>query len=352
MTGQRRSRRRRVLAIGGGTLAVAAISAAAVGVGGGASDQPARSSLPPATEQVARRTLVQLQDVDGSVGYGDPRSLFGRATGMVTWLPAEGAEISRNGVVYKVDNLPVVLLYGALPMYRALSPGAEGADVRQLERNLWALGYRGFTVDDDYTDRTAAAVERWQERLGVAETGTVTPASVVVAPGPIRVADHKVQIGDPAGAGPIFDYTGTSRVVTVELDVRYQQMAKRGRKVTIELPSGETTTGTITSVGTVATANEGGDSTVRVVVRVDQPKALGRYDKAPVTVQLVADQRKNVLTVPVAALLALAEGGYGLEVVDGATTRIVQVEVGMFAQGKVEVRGDGITAGMTVGVPA
>jgi membrane fusion protein, multidrug efflux system len=62
--------------------------------------------------------------------------------------------------------------------------------------------------------------------------------------------------------------------------------------------------------------------------------------------------RTHVLTVPVAALLALAEGGYGVQVVEGATTRIVAVETGLFAGGRVEVSGAGISEGMTVGMPS
>ena len=59
-----------------------------------------------------------------------------------------------------------------------------------------------------------------------------------------------------------------------------------------------------------------------------------------------------MLTVPVAALLALAEGGYGVEVVDGSTSHYVAVETGLFAGGRVEVSGDGLAEGMTVGMPA
>jgi hypothetical protein len=55
--------------------------------------------------------------------------------------------------------------------------------------------------------------------------------------------------------------------------------------------------------------------------------------------------------VPVSALLALSEGGYGLEVVDDdGTTSIVSVTTGLFADGKVQVEGDGITEGTVVGV--
>jgi hypothetical protein len=37
--------------------------------------------------------------------------------------------------------------------------------------------------------------------------------------------------------------------------------------------------------------------------------------------------------------------------VDGSSTRYVPVETGMFADGKVEINGQGIGAGTVVGVP-
>jgi multidrug efflux pump subunit AcrA (membrane-fusion protein) len=63
--------------------------------------------------------------------------------------------------------------------------------------------------------------------------------------------------------------------------------------------------------------------------------------------------RENVLTVPVAALLALAEGGYGVEVVQGSTSTYVPVTTGLFADGRVEISGGGtaIAEGTRVGMP-
>jgi len=75
----------------------------------------------------------------------------------VTWLPIVGAVIERGDTVYRVDQERVPLLYGSIPLYRTLSTGSRGDDVRQLERNLSALGYTGFTVDDQYTAATASA---------------------------------------------------------------------------------------------------------------------------------------------------------------------------------------------------
>jgi multidrug efflux pump subunit AcrA (membrane-fusion protein) len=88
-----------------------------------------------------------------------------------------------------------------------------------------------------------------------------------------------------------------------------------------------------------------------VTVTIADQRALGSLDAAPVDVDFVSSKREDVLAVPVVALLALPNGGFGLEVVEGAATRIVPVRTGMFTAGRVEVSGQGIAAGMRVGVP-
>jgi hypothetical protein len=111
----------------------------------------------------------------------------------------------------------------------------------------------------------------------------------------------------------------------------------------------------VASVGTVATAppakNGASDdpATIDVVVTVADQAALGTLDEAPVDVTLVSEKRENVVAVPVGALVALAEGGYGVQVVKGGGTSYVAVGTGLFAGGKVEVTG--IEPGTVVGVP-
>jgi peptidoglycan hydrolase-like protein with peptidoglycan-binding domain len=334
-------------------LAVIGVGAAAAGIGGRSVDPPARGAAPPATAPVTRQTLTETQTVAGTLGYGDARDLPGRAAGTLTWVPAAGQRIGRGQPAYRVDDRPVTLLYGPLPMYRALGPDSKGPDVRQFETNLWALGYRGFTVDDRYGAGTARAVRSWQRALGRPVTGTVDPATVVTAPGALRVAELKAQVGDQVG-GSVLAYTGPTQVIGVDLEVKYQSMVRRGATVGIDLPGGGSATGTVADVGTVAsTAQKDGETkaTVKVTVTVADPRRLGGYDRAPVELRLTAAERTDVLTVPVAALLALAEGGYGVEVVEGGRSRTVPVRLGMFAGGRVEVSGDGLRVGTVVGVP-
>ncbi len=57
--------------------------------------------------------------------------------------------------------------------------------------------------------------------------------------------------------------------------------------------------------------------------------------------------------MPVNALLALIEGGYAVERVEAdGTTRLVRVELGIFQDAWVEVRGTGLAAGDSVVVPS
>lgn len=360
----RRPRIRTLAALAGAAAAVGVAAVAAVGFGGGTGNSKT-ADLPPATAKVVRTTLTDTEKVQGTLGYGDPTALTARGGGgaggggTVTWLPAPGAVITQGKTVYSVDARPVLLIHGTLPLYRPLAPGVSGPDVQEFEAALAALGYGGFTADDDYTTGTADAVKSWQSDNGLTGTGTVAVDQVVVAPADIRVAELKTAIGSPA-SGPILTWTGTTRTVAIDLDVAKQQLAKVGGPATVTLPDGRTVDGTVSAVGTVATAKTpaaGGqnqsstDSTIRVTVDVRDQQALGSYDEAPVDITLVSDRRENVLAVPVGALVALTEGGYGVQVVDGAATRYLPVKTGLFAGGQVEVSGDGLREGMTVGVP-
>ncbi|MFI6601917.1 peptidoglycan-binding protein [Nonomuraea sp. NPDC050536] len=334
---------------GGAALLAAAVAAAAIGFGGKGTGTAAAARTPPATAKVTKTTLTETKTVDGTLGYGNTQTISAAAQGVITWLPAEGAVITRGHAVYSVDADRRPLLYGTMPLYRTLQDGVSGKDVEELERNLAKLGYTGFTVDDTYSSATAEAVKRWQDDLGVEQTGQVKPGDVVIASGPIRVADLKTAKGS-AASGPVLTATGTTRQVQVNLDVADEHLVKRGTKATVELPDGTTVKGKVTSVGKVATqSGQGDDATTTIAVKVSVTRLKKGFDAAPVDVTLVAEQRANVLSVPVGALLALSEGGYGVQVVDGATTRYVAVKTGMFADGQVEVTG--VDEGATVAVP-
>ncbi|MGW6512792.1 peptidoglycan-binding protein, partial [Streptomyces niveus] len=327
---------------------------------------------------VEKTTLTRGETVDGALGYGEATTVQAPATGgsgesgttgagtgtqggdtgTVTWLPGVGDEIERGESVYSADERKSVLLYGSTPLYRTLGVGSEGKDVTMLERNLAALGHTGFTVDGEYTESTADAVRAWQEDLGREETGEVAPDDAVVASGARRVAEVKSARG-AALSGDVLTWTGTERVVTVDLEVRHEGLVKDGTKATVALPDGTVVDAKVIDIGAAATAapSEGGedtsaeDATLPVELTVKDQKKLGRYQAAPVDVTLTAERRADVLAVPVNALIARQGGGYAVQVItdDGVENR--PVELGLFADGLVEVSGSGITEGLRVGVP-
>jgi peptidoglycan hydrolase-like protein with peptidoglycan-binding domain len=364
--------RRRLLITGAVTVVLGgAVAGALLSWRSAAREPAAKPALPPATATVIRTTLVDTTTVAGTLGYGDPVPISATGGGTLTWIAPAGSIVKRGEPLFKVDERPVVALYGSVPLYRMLRAGVSGGkDVWQLERNLAAMGYAGLTVDDAYTAATAAAVRAWQADLGLPATGAVEPGQAVFTPGSVRIAEHAARVGDVLGGGAsergasVLSYTGTARLVTVELKVADQALAAAGRKVTVKIPGRGAVEGEISQVGTVVTAPEPGSATpaasaspaasdarIEVMIAIANQDALGSLDAAPVDVDFVSDERKDVLAVPVSALLALAKGGYGVEVVDGATTRIVAVNTGMFAAGQVEISGEGIAEGVTVGVP-
>ncbi len=350
-----------VLVAVGGTVAWRA--AASSGSGGDAEDPDAPAS---ATATVERRDLTERVEVDGTLGYGDTWEVTLSAQGTITALPAVGSVVDRGQTLVEVDGRPVPLLLGDRPLWRELGSGVDdGADVAMVEANLVALGVvdvSDLTVDETWTSATTAAVEDWQEALGLEETGRLGPGSVVVEPAPVRVVGHPAALGSPA-SGPVLEVGGTTRQVTVDLEATRQDLVTAGQAVEIVLPDGTVTAGKVAAIGTVAEAADdsngdlpggGGDATITVTVSLDDPAAAGSLDAAPVTVRVVTSAATGVLAVPVDALLALAEGGYAVErVLANGSTTLVGVELGAFADGWVEITAAGdLAEGDQVEVPA
>jgi hypothetical protein len=138
-------------------------------------------------------------------------------------------------------------------------------------------------------------------------------------------------------------------MVTVKLDASKRDLVATGDTVGIKLPGGKRIPGTVASVGNVASSGNGGGGNSEVEVAVTPSGSTDGLDGAPVSVSVTRQKVENVLAVPVAALLALAEGGYGVET--EADHKLVPVETGLFADGQVEVRGPGLRPGVKVVVP-
>ena len=241
--------------------------------------------------------------------YG-PNSTF-------TMLPAVGQVISSGQTLYAISGRPVVLRYGS-PATRVLPLG-----------------------------------------------------SVVFEPGPVRVTSVTPELGASVTPGPVLAVTSTRPQVKIALSAAQQSSVKVGDQVSITLPNQQTTAGVVSSVGTVAKSpaskeggagggggggenGEEGGPTIEVDVTPSEPQAIGHLDEAPVSVSITTQSVPEALAVPVDALLALAGGGYALEVAEGGAHHLEAVTLGLFddAEGLVQVSGSGVSAGQRVVVPS
>ncbi|HEY1005501.1 MAG TPA: peptidoglycan-binding domain-containing protein [Streptosporangiaceae bacterium] len=334
-----------------GALAAALTAAAVLGavttvaVRGGQAAPAAPAPPRLATAAVVRTNLVTTALTGGTLGYAVARPVVNQVTGIYTWLPRPGALIRAGGVLYRVDDNPVMLMAGSVPAWRPFGIGmTDGPDVRQLQAGLIAGHYAGglLTAPTGHYDlATADATERWQAARGLTVTGSIPLGQVAFLPAAVLVGGMSVAVGEAAAGGQRpYKVTTAQRTVTVPLNPTLPT-ASVGEAVSIILPSQATVPGKITAVSAVSATS--GQLTVTPL------GATGTGVNVQVQVALAVQSARDVLAVPVSALLALAGGGYGLEVVTASgARRLIGVTAGLFASGQVQVSGPGITAGTRV----
>jgi hypothetical protein len=378
-------------------LAGAAVLAVVIATGDVVATSTAKQATsaaqePPAnTVKVERRTLSATVSLDGTLTYragpnGSPYSVINQAQGTYTKLPDPGQVISQGQMLYRVDDSPVVLLYGSTPAYRSLSVGATGVDVVELNADLVALGYASSAqlspTSSVFDSATATAWEKLEAAVGVTQNGTLALGQAVFEPTALRVTSLSAPLGGSTQTGQtVMQGSSTTRQVQVALDASQQTDVAVGDKVTITLPNNQTTPGVVSSLGTVATcpssSGAGGSSSsspapgtdtcssgspgsnntpsITVDVTPSDPAATGTWDQAPVQVNITTASVPSALVVPVTALLAQSGGGYAVEVVDSrGAHHLAAVSLGLFddADGLVQVTGSKLVAGQEVVVPA
>jgi hypothetical protein len=155
--------------------------------------------------------------------------------------------------------------------------------------------------------------------------------------------------------------SATTKVVDLDLRLSDQQLAVLGTTVGVTLPDGTTTTGEVTTIGEPvergaddAEQRAGATFVVPVTVSIPDQAAVGAFGRATVTVQFSSTLADDVLTVPVAALVATDATSFAVETPVGAddgAVRTLPVTVGAFAAGRVQITGEGVREGLAVVVP-
>ena len=341
-----------------------------------------------ATAPVVRTDLTNTVQVSGALGFAGSYTVANQMPGTAyTALPPPGQVVRRGHRLYEVDGSPVILLYGRRPEWRDLFLGVTpGPDVSQLDANLIALGYAtpaALTVSDTFTAATSFAVQRWQAALGLTVTGVVAgragrlrarPAAGGLAGGHAgrrgaardgRAGRHvgaasgqRGAAGQPGVPGP------PGRPGQCHAAGRHQNRARRHHR---DLAGGQHGVGLAARGspspgpsapgpspdrrGRVRADQQSGDGSGDTVQRHRPARASPRRSRAgPGAGHGEHRQRPGhgVLAVPVSALVALAGGGYAVQVITGGAAapgrgahRAVQQQPGPGERARVAGRAEG-----------
>ncbi|HEX6352229.1 peptidoglycan-binding protein [Actinophytocola sp.] len=356
-----RRRWRRLVATAVAVLVVAV--AVAVGVFLGprlkSPEQAVADAAPPpaslVTARVERRVLAESVVLRGTVEPGAsiklevPPGLAG-PTAVVTDVRAEPGEPLREGaVLVEVAGAPVFGLVLPFPLYRDLTDGLSGPDVREVQRALVRLGYR-TAVSGTFGADTQDALRRFYAARGYPVPEQAGPQTTT----PMLPRTHVVRLDQPGrtiSAIPIAVGAVLSEpaAVLAELDAGsatitalagQQQVALLVPGTTADIVDDVRALTSTAVVETVATEPAQGETGAAFPVRLTFTGAeLTPTPNHTVRVTIgAALDAAPVLAVPVTAVYARPDGSTFVTVVDDPErTTDVTVRTGRSAGGWVEI---------------
>jgi len=307
---------------------------------------------------IRRTTLAVTNTVTGTLMHRPaPWPLVGQTAGVVTSEVAVGSVCGDGSRLYSVNDAPVFLVVGSIPLWREITVGDVGPDVGEIKAVFASLTRsRQLTATDSYSAADAGVVHLWQATHGYGEAGGSIPLGEFLAePTTVLVSGYQSSVGSTVAPGqPVVTVTTTQREVVASVPLDAVSTLKLGTTAQISVGT-EQAQAHVTGFAPAAAQQSGADpNSVEVTFAVDGTSTLDP-DGTQVEVSYGTQQATNVLAVPIAALLALAEGGYGLQVVGPhGATHLVPVTVGIIddAQGLAQVSGVDIQSGLQVSVPS
>ena len=247
---------------------------------------------------------------------------------------------------------------------KSYNEGIDAAEALAIENAQKAYddALKSYNEGIDQESELAKAKEELEELKLSAKSETFSPTNAYASDSPIIIGSYINDTGSAVSLNSqLYNISSIGIEVVFQVDASDQETVSVGDSVEIELPTDERVPTQITFIDQVVTQTQAGEF-IEVTLEVLNPEEIEAYDQAPVKVFVTTEISENVLYVPVNALLALAEGGYALEVYSGGTevgtfegesgvdTSYVAVEIGVFTDGFVEVKGN-ISEGQIVVVP-
>ncbi|WP_311591018.1 peptidoglycan-binding domain-containing protein [Trueperella bernardiae] len=196
--------------------------AAGLGLGAGYVVLRGEEAVPvkaaPATVTVETGSVGRSLSFGASVDVDSTTLATNVLPGVVTFV-AEDQVFSAGQTLYEVGGLPVGVVDGDVPFYRDLSRGMTGADVKQLNAYLNALGYPG-AVDSDFGPIAEKNVRQWQKDTGQPVTGTVQLGQLVASPSLPAEAQVRLTNGEHEWSGVVGETRKNEESFTYEVEIQ------------------------------------------------------------------------------------------------------------------------------------
>lgn len=319
------------------------------------------------TAPVERRVLEDTVVTRGTIAMTDvvsiPLPSLDAARPVVTSIAvAPGGQVDEGQKVASVSGRPVIVLEGAFPMFRDISPGIEGEDVAQLQESLTRLGLYEGKIDGTFGWATQRAVrdlylqnssEPLRTIAAVSPEGSIEVSGLAqpTAAGGIRIpldeivfvpelpaaviATH-VSIGDiPESGTSILDLSaGELRVKTVIPARRIDAIEMGTRGTIFDELTGDTFEAEVVAIA--AEPQPGSDVLEHEVQLRPLGSAVGPLGaNVRVTFSLAAT-KGSVLVVPITAVWTGGAHTF-ITVAENGEYRDVTVETGLSVGGWVEI---------------
>lgn len=318
------------------------------------------------TRTVRRGNVRVLISGTGTLEAKKTYPVLVQSSGVVDQLPVKVGDTVRFGrYLFSVAGQPLYVLKGTTPLYRQVTSGDTGKDVTLLQWSLDELGY-DTTVDGEFGDDTLESLNGFQTDKGLAETNAVGPETFQAFPLPLRVVDISIEQGQIASKGTVAMTLANPRSLEVAVDINEIDIPKikLRQKVSISVDAlpGKKFWGTVSAIspGLVESASSQSQtgqtqtSSSSQTGVVNYPVTISLVTSNPslkagmqVNADIIIKDRKNVLTVPAAALRDRGGRKFVVVAQPGGVARPTPVEVGVASDTTVEIR-SGLQEGQEV----
>lgn len=281
---------------------------------------------------------------------------------VVSLLPGAGYRVGSPSswtATIVSDDLPELSLVGDRDAVRrgggtTFRIVADQAPVKDISVSYSAVG--SAQAGKDFEAMTGSAVLPAGQTsivvplLTIADDVTFEPTDMIAGRWPIRVGQVLVDEGDSVTAGmPLLSLTDSALTVTLRATASDRTRLRTGQKATVTVTgSSDEADGVITKLDETAKVD---DKTKEQYYEgtVEVPQ-LDAADGANVSIEVVLDERDNVLTVPIAAVKQNGGGRDVVRVLDlenGGKTREIEVKTGISEGSYIEIK-SGLQGGEVV----